>query len=130
MRVVGLDGLEHDWRPTSRPRGECSSYHRAARALLRSVFPCDAILEEVFLPGSGGLHADFYLPLRRLMVEVQGEQHFTQVDHFHGDRLGFLRARLRDDDKRRWCGLNGIALVGLPFDEDEHGWRQRVREAR
>ena len=102
MIVLGLDGQEYRWklrghgvqRDEVRPR---SSYHLAARELLRSLFPADAILEEVPLPGCPEkLFADFVLPLRRVAIEVQGEQHYTFISHFHRDKLGWLRSRNRD----------------------------------
>jgi hypothetical protein len=131
MRVVGLDGGEYVWRLTGhaargggRPE---SSYHRAARDLLRRLFPADRILEEVFLPGlPAAEYADFYLPLRVLMVEVQGEQHYGFTPHFHRHRPGYLAALGRDLDKRRWCELNDISLVELPYSEDADAWTRRI----
>lgn len=132
MKVTGIDGREYNWvlrghsvRPgDERPR---SKYHRRARALLGRLFPLDSVLEEVFLPGlPQAAYCDFYLPLRRLMVEVQGEQHAEFVEHFHGDRLGFLRACGRDGDKRAWCGINGVTLAELPCGEDDDGWARRI----
>lgn len=135
MRVTGLDGVEYNWRlaghappgDDDRPR---SSYHLAARGLLRRLYPSDRLLEEVPLPGCGSdLRADFYLALRRLMVEVQGEQHYRLVGRFHGDTLGYLASRRRDLDKKRWCVINGIVLAEFPYHEDENGWRRRIRDA-
>lgn len=132
MKIRGLDGREYHWRLTGhivrgdddRPR---SKYHLAARELLHHLYPADRILEELFLPGLPVTEfADFYLPLRQLMVEVQGEQHYKFIHYFHHDRLGYLSALRRDIDKQRWCAINGIGLVALPFYEDQNEWARRI----
>lgn len=135
MKVRGLDGREYNWRLTGhvvrgddeRPR---SSYHLLARDLLRRFYPSDRVLEEVFLPGLRTvMYADFVVPLRRLVIEVQGEQHYKFVPYLCRDRLAYLAALGRDVDKRRWCVLNELSLVELPFHESEHEWTQRIRNA-
>jgi hypothetical protein len=85
MKVVGLDGRSYnwDWRnkvpmaDDTRPR---STYHLRARELLNKLFPCETILEEVYLPGSNNLSVDFYIPFYRTCVEVQGEQHYKFIE--------------------------------------------------
>lgn len=128
MKVRGLDGRLHSWSPTSNPRA-CSQYHDRARKVLRQLYPSEQILEEVALPGCGDttLYADFYLPLHRLVVEVQGEQHYKQVPHFHQNNpLNFLAAKRRDQQKQEWCELNNLRLVELPYTEDDDGWKSRL----
>lgn len=132
MRVVGLDGADYKLRLTghSAQREDCSSYHRQARDLLRELYPFDSVLEEVHLPGcEGGLYLDFFLPLRRLAVEVQGEQHYRFSPHFHGDRKGYLEAQRRDQNKREWCQKNNVRLVELPYHENRDRWSERIRQA-
>src|SRR4051812_24132089 len=105
MRVKGLDGREYPWNLTglqvnaddTRPR---SSLHLAARQLLSDMYPVSPILEEVPLPGTGSLRADFYLPHRKVMIEVQGEQHYKYSKRMHGSKAGFLEACKRDVDKK------------------------------
>lgn len=134
MKIVGLDGREYDWKPVGGVvRGEgrkCSKYHRVARELLRTYFPQDRILEEVFLPGlkTTGF-ADFYLPLRMMILEVQGEQHYKFTPIFHGNRLAYMMALKRDIEKKRWCVSNGITFVELPYNEDINGWSARILAA-
>lgn len=135
MKVRGLDGREYNWRlaghgvrsDDDRPR---SQYHLRARALLRRIYPADRLLEEVFLPGlSTAEYADFVLPLRRLVIEVQGQQHTDPDHYFHGDRMAYLRASKRDQDKRLWCELNDLSLVELPFSEKDDDWSERIFNA-
>lgn len=132
MKVLGLDGREYTWKLTGkmvnagdkRPR---SSFHLKARALLREIYPVSPILEEVELPGSGGLRADFYLPQQNRIIEVHGEQHYKFSKHFHGDRRGFLLSQKRDADKTEWCAINNIKYLALPYSESEDVWRALIR---
>jgi hypothetical protein len=131
MRVRGLDGREYPWRLEGRqpfaddtiPR---SALHKRARALIRLLYPTERVLEEVPLPGSRDLVADFYLPLRKLVVEANGEQHYRFIQHFHKDRAGWLRSQKHDKDKAEWCAINGIKLASLPFDKDDNEWKQLI----
>lgn len=119
MIVTGLDGRAHHWPPRrKRPRERASGPHRAARALLASLFPAELVYEEVPIPGSR-LSADFYLPSSRLMVEVQGRQHREHVGLFHRDQAGSQRARHNDGRKREFCSLNEIRFVELHDDRTD-----------
>lgn len=133
MKVKDLQGKRHSWNLTgyvpkgtdSRPR---SNPHIRARHLLKDEFPTDSILEEVPLPGTK-LLCDFFLPIHRLMIEVQGRQHFEFVKHFHGTMKGFLEAKQRDAVKAEWCAINNITLIELRDDDDDDRWREIIRAA-
>jgi len=131
MKVVGLDGREYPWKLKSRKKTNVSSGHGRARELLHNMFPCEVIMEEIKLPGSklnGGndLVADFVLPKRELMIEVQGEQHFTYNSHFYESKLDFARAKMREKNKRTWWELNDIILIELPDKETNDEWENRI----
>ncbi len=133
MRVEGLDGRTYSWNLAghvplggdSRPR---SADHVRARTLLEKLFPSDRRLEEVPLPGMG-LFVDFYIPLRGLMVEVNGPQHYEFVRYFHKTWFGFLESLRRDREKREWCELNELVLVELPYTETNDEWTTRIIDA-
>ena len=129
MKVKGLDGREYNWPMKSSPKAKCSKGHQRARELLARLFPLEPRLEEVPLPGSRRLRADFYLPVSKLLVEVQGRQHGEFVGHFHGHGSGFLNAMGRDSRKRDWCELNEITYLELPDSEDDAAWRKRILSA-
>jgi hypothetical protein len=131
MKVWGLDGLSYSWklaghglRPSEdRPR---SSYHLRARALLANLYPLEVRLEEVPLPGTGGLLADFVLPGCRLVVEVQGQQHYGFNEYFHKNALGFYFSQARDRRKSVFCELNSLFHVELPYHESDAQWARRI----
>lgn len=130
MKVVDLNGRVYNWPPPGhqpafnelRPRSEL---HLRARAILYELYPTQPILEEVPLPGTG-LFADFYLPVRKVVIECQGEQHFKYVPHFHGNLLGFRQAQARDARKVDWCTINNIKVILLPYMESDDEWRTRI----
>lgn len=131
MRIIGLDGRSYSWNVSEYKRNlerSSSSYHQTARELLQRLYPIDRILEEVFLPGSGGLSADFYLPTRRLVVEVHGEQHYRFVSHFHKNITDFIAGKKRDAEKRQWCEMNKISFAELPYDRATE-WPDRIQIA-
>lgn len=128
MKVLGLDGKQHSWnlaQYTSNNRN-VSQLHSKARALLQQMYPMDAILEEVLLPGTR-LFADFYIHRLKMMVEVHGEQHYKYNTHFFSSKRDFLEAKKRDQDKKNWAELNGITLVELPFNEQKN-WETIINE--
>jgi len=132
MKVRDFNGREYSWKLTGHvpPKNDVhrrSQYHLRARSLLIAMFPTDQILEEVPLPGIG-LTGDFYLPLRKMLVEVHGEQHYKYVPHFHGDIKGFLRSKKNDTNKEEWCKINNIDYIVFPYNESDEDWENYVRE--
>jgi hypothetical protein len=130
MKVIGIDNKQYIWYLvgyTTTGDEFKSEPHLAARRLLHEMFPSDRILEEVPIP-STALRADFYLPQRKLMIEVQGRQHYEYVRFFHNNPLGFAQSKKRDGAKHRFCELNKITLVELNGD-DSVNWRNTINAA-
>lgn len=128
MIVIGLDGKQYKWLPKNSQKNNCSSYHLKAKELLKNLFTTDIILEEVVLPGSD-LTVDFYLPLRKLGVEVQGEQHTNFTKFFHKDRLGFGKSINRDNNKAKWFQDNGFNFIALDYTENLDEWRSKIKSS-
>lgn len=131
MKVKDLSGKTHSWNLVGYTVDKNSSTaksnpHLIARQLLKEEFPTDPILEEVPLPGEQ-LYFDFYLPRRKLAIEVHGEQHFKFVAFFHGDKNGFMRCMANDQRKIEWCKLNGIKILILKEVETVDEWRTTIR---
>lgn len=134
MQVIGLDGRSHSWNlrghqvelDDSLPRSEL---HLQARQLIHRLFPMQPILEEVPLPGTRRLRADFYVHSARMMIEVNGEQHYQFNPHHHGNRAGFLASLKRDTEKVEWCKRNNVRLVTLPYNEGVDEWKDRILAA-
>lgn len=131
MKVKGLDGREYNLSLKDQKRAVCSSGHQEARELLKNIFPSYIIYEEVTLPGSQGkinknpLYADFLIPSIKIIVEVHGEQHYTQSSFFHRGKLEFLRAKKLDENKQEWCKINNFSYIELKHDERD-SWKERI----
>tara|TARA_R110002051_G_scaffold321822_2_gene410572 strand:+ start:108 stop:518 length:411 start_codon:yes stop_codon:yes gene_type:complete len=130
MKITGLDGKTHIWNltnyvPSKDDNKPCSQYHVRARSLLTEEFPCDRILEEVGLPGCG-LFADFYIPKRKLMIEVHGSQHYEFNSFFFKSKADFYKAQARDRQKANWANINNITYIELPYTESDNEWRARI----
>ena len=130
-KVKDLNGREVVWNLSAnvpladdtRPR---SAGHLRARALLKQLYPTDRILEEVTLPIAPVLYLDFYLPFRKLAVEVQGKQHFEYTPLFHDSKAAFIRSQANDRRKAEWCALNGIKLAILEGAAEDAEWMEIV----
>jgi len=116
MKVIDFDDREYNWPPAGHEvklddRRQRSSLHLRVRSLLKDLYPTQL---------------DFFLPMRNVCIEVNGEQHYKFISHFHGDKLGFMRAKTNDKRKREWCQLNNLRVVELPFKESDNEWRDKI----
>jgi len=135
MLITDLDGNTHKWNLTGNiAHGKIankSSFHIKARGVLSKKYPTLQILEEVSINLKKGetLYLDFYLPLKKLCIEVHGEQHYKFVGFYHNNMLSFLKAQKRDREKQEWCELNGITYIVFPHFENEEQWLERLNNA-
>lgn len=126
MNVKDLDGNASVWHLTGNiVKGSVehkSSYHIHARSIIKKLYPTMQILEEVPINPhkSETLYLDFYIPLIKKCIEVHGEQHYKFVPHYHTNKLAFLKAQKRDNEKKEWCKINGIKFIELPYNDQEN----------
>ena len=132
MQVIDLDGNTSYWQLIGNiAHGKAvnkSSLHLYARELIHRCFPTLQVLEEVpiYVRKNEVLYLDFYLPLKKLCVEVHGQQHYEFVGFYHTNTLGFIKAKKRDTEKTEWCSINGIKQIILPYDETIEEWTKRL----
>lgn len=50
------------------------------------------------------------------LIEYQGKQHYEASGKF-GGKKGFYQQAYNDEHKRRWCRLNGITLLEIPYTD-------------
>jgi len=77
--------------------------------IVKKRYPLDPILEDITIPETR-LSLDFYIPHRKIAVEVQGEQHDQMNPFFHKTHADFEDQKNRDELKRFFCELNNIKL--------------------
>lgn len=78
--------------------------------IVKEIVP-DAIVQREASPAwLGRQRLDIFLPALDLAIEYQGAQHFGPISLFGGEE-GFVRARERDELKKKLCEENGITVV-------------------
>lgn len=125
MIVKDLNGKDFKWIPRSNPRNAPSTLHVSARDLIKELYPCDLIYEEVYVPKMK-FYLDLYIPSCRLVLEVNGKQHYEFNNHFHNSKLDFYKKKNKDNTKKEWCELNHFRFIELPFSEKKHEWIKRI----
>ena len=63
------------------------------------------------------LVADFYLPDVNLIIEMNGEQHYQYVEHFHTKDWTFEDQQIRDETLRAYCREHRINLLEIKYDK-------------
>lgn len=131
MKFISTEGRIYsvDLRPSKWPRRtyeECKSHMQwYIGQLIDDIFPTELVLEEFYVPGER-LYIDFFMPRRKMAVEVMGEQHYTFSRHFHGTMDNFKRAQERDARKSLWCTMNEITLIKINADDGEDEARNKL----
>ena len=134
MKIIGLDSQEYSWIPSNNTvdTEKRSGLHNKAKELLKERYPNDRILEELVLPGTktatrkSTLKADFFIPVRKLIIEVHGEQHTEFNNFFFKSKMDFYKAQARDRDKKQWCEINNFELIELFHNESIEEWRSKI----
>jgi hypothetical protein len=132
MKVIDLSGRQHNWNLTGhiaepsdlRPRSEL---HVRCRELLKRLFLNEPILEELCIPGEQ-LYIDFFVARRKLIIEVNGEQHYKYIKHFHGNIAGFKNYKKNEERKKEWAKINNFRFVELSYMEDINEWERSIRQ--
>lgn len=132
MQIKSLDGFIQNWQLTGHYSHanllHKSSLHIEARQVIKDSYPTLQLLEEVPIPlrKNETLYLDFYLPLKKICIEVHGEQHYKFVPFYHSNQLNYLKSQKRDREKKEWCEINGIKYIVLPYDQKIETWRDIV----
>lgn len=66
---------------------------------------------------NGYYRFDFYIPSLNIVIEVDGQQHFSYNKYFHKKREDYLEARERDRQKNSYCLAHHIKLYRIPYWE-------------
>ncbi len=115
--LVNVDVRESRYPIKAKSR---SSLQGLTASKLREEYPMDIILEDFTVPGSQ-LSVDFFLPKRRMVVEVQGRQHDEHVPFFHGDKTKpnkFAGQISKDRQKQEWAETNGYSFIEIRTQEE------------
>ncbi len=90
-----------------------SSLERQFRDLIKPYWKNQIVLFQLTIPGSQ-LKLDFLNVNKKLLVEIDGEQHNKFNKHFHNNsRNNYLASMRRDNNKEIWAEQNGITVLHL-----------------
>lgn len=129
MKFIGLNGREYSVdisKMLNKERANASKLHQQARELINNIFSLDIIVEEFSIPGLN-LYADFFIPRKHLIIEVNGAQHYSYNSFYHNSYKDFSRSMARDEIKKEWASLNDIIVVDLPYNKIPE-WEKIIRE--
>lgn len=74
--------------------------------------------EKVFKDCYNGLYRyDFYLPDQKILLEVQGMQHYVFTKAFFKNKTEFLKAQERDRRKISYALARGMKIYCIPYWE-------------
>ena len=62
---------------------------------------------------------DFYLPDYNILIEYDGQQHFTYGNNGWNTKANFIKRKERDEFKNSWCEEHGIKLIRIPYTKYE-----------
>lgn len=96
-----------DWKGKSR-----SKLQKSVKTFLQPYWNTFIVFEEFPMAGTK-MTFDFYNANKKVVVEVQGQQHTKFTPFFHQRRSNFASQIRRDEQKSQFCELNHITLVEI-----------------
>ncbi len=76
------------------------------------------------------LELDFYIEELKVAFEVQGNQHFVYVEHFHKTYENFKIQKRRDEEKKDLCYGNKVKLIEIFTSTDAEIEIQKIEDSR
>lgn len=94
---------------------KASSYEKKVAQILRKA-GIEFEREKTFTDlKKGSYRFDFYLPLQNICIEVNGQQHYEFLPHFHRTKQDFWAGQMRDRRKISYCLAHSISLYCIPY---------------
>lgn len=107
-RIPSIKKYLISWQGKSR-----SKFQFKVKKFLEPYWGNHIVFEEFPVVGTK-LSLDFYNANKKVAIEVQGDQHTKYVPYFHGGhKVNYLSQLQRDNDKLKFCDINGIKLVEI-----------------
>ncbi len=128
MIVTRLDNeQEVDWKPERKnpKKYRLSKLTERAISVIKSILPTTMLVYEARIPGSR-LRLDIWIPMYKIVIEVQGIQHYKFSQFYHGTKNKQNEQMMRDRIKREWCEYNGIEIIDFPYDVCEELWKNKI----
>lgn len=112
MKVKRLNGKEVYWtiKPIDWNAKSKSNFQFECKQVLRGYWSGDSVGEEVKIP-EALLYCDFVNLTRKIIIEVNGAQHYAYNKFFHRKNVfNFVYNKERDEKKRLFAQKNNFAF--------------------
>lgn len=100
-------------------RGEHQSPHRRQATImalaLRAFSDYSVINDRKSIPGFNG-RPDIYVPELKIVIEIDGKQHYEFVKYFHRNQGDFQNQQIRDKKLNEACKINRITVMRIVED--------------
>jgi hypothetical protein len=108
-KIKRIERFLIDWDGESR-----SKFQYNVKVFLKKYWEHCIVFEEFPVPRTK-LSVDFLNFTRKIIVEVQGNQHISYTPYFHGEGTeeNFLQQLKRDSLKMKFCEANDFKLVEI-----------------
>lgn len=60
---------------------------------------------------------DIEIPSLKILIEIQGQQHFEFIEYFHGSIENFYYQQRKDNYKKLFAEKNGYTLIYITYDD-------------
>lgn len=101
-----------DWEGKS-----LSKFQQKVKNILSPFWEKDIVFEEFPMVNSR-LTFDFYNASRRIILEVDGHQHYQYSSFYHKNKGDFYKQIVRDQTKQEFCDLNNLSLIRI-YESDK-----------
>lgn len=103
----------------SHPENSCNSSLRDILGEDIKIYRQYRIVPESTSTYGSNIFVDFYIPDRNLILEYNGEQHYSHCTFFHKTKEDFEMQISRDAYLVEYCIKHGIQLLVIPFVDEE-----------
>lgn len=86
----------------------------------RDTLPCVNPLTNHIMP------YDIEIPSKKLIIEIQGEQHLKFIPYFHITEAGFTYQKYKDEIKREYAESCGYRVIYLFYEDIESGEYKKI----
>jgi len=94
-----------------------SNYSEKIEKLFKISFPSYRLKKEKYVFfNNTKLFFDFYVSEMRLLIEVQGQQHYSFNKFFHTSKSDFEKQKVNDNSKAEWAADNGYKFLTINYD--------------
>ena len=103
---------------TKAPCPKCKKFNSKGEIAIKKILDSHNICyeQQKRYKEVNALSFDFYIPKFNLLIEFQGEQHFSPVKHFGGESK-FQKQQKNDNMKRKFCQEKKINLLEIKYTD-------------